>query len=127
GHVGAHKDGVGAPAVSLADRHGRTDAVSPGLIGAGGDDSPVGFGIGSDDEGLAAVFGMEKRLDAGEKGVHVDVDHGPPPSSSRNMRRHCILLPDGAHVDVLTVDYHGLLLLERRLFLSEVATDVSPV
>ncbi len=55
-------------------RHRRPDAVCARLVGGGGDDTATGGA--SDDDGLAAQLGVVEQLDAGEEGVHVDVQDG---------------------------------------------------
>ncbi len=94
-HVAGHDDRLGAQPSRPGHGHRAAYAVATGLVGCRGDYTPV---TGSaDDDRKTGEFGTAPHLDAGEKGVHVDVQD---PGVRRRCRRssrwtsHSMLLPD---------------------------------
>jgi hypothetical protein len=56
----------------LGDRHGGVDTISPGLVGAGGDDAAL-TGLGADHRREPPPLRMVALLDGGVEGVEIDV------------------------------------------------------
>ena len=81
-HVGTDEDRVRATLVGGPRRHRGVDAEAPRLVRAGGDDTAL-VRTGTDDNGLAAPFGMVQQLDGRVERVHVHMEN----------RRHGKIIP----------------------------------
>ena len=69
----ADEDRVGTLLVRGAGGHGGMDAEAPRLVGTGGDNAAL-VRSGSDDDGLAAPFGVVQQFDGREERVHIDME-----------------------------------------------------
>ncbi len=68
--------GMRTELVGLGRGHGGVDAVDPGFIGAGGDDTPAARRA-SDDNGFSPEGGIIPLLHRGVEGVHVHMNDLP--------------------------------------------------